>query len=315
MSYDESNYESRVQFPNKMKVESDELDQIESTTGHINNFLRNNLRQLIEPLYVLKALPDLIKNLSTTIVDQFTQLSRTENDMRVMESQKIVNALENKISSSNTEIRDIERSIQEKAEVVQERYNKEFEAISEVHDEYRMKMDQHSLKIFDEFFEDIVQSNLSEMAFPMNHTLHERNDEIIDQRNQVLHELFNDFMKAVDSFCAKRDDFYASLEEYAIETELSGSLEVPYYLIETYDTELNQTEVIPVVDHTESDNNIDPILKDIIKQIEIHSYKNKELTPIPITQEDIAELDLSYLIGIEYDRLLKDLNLNTDGER
>ena len=80
----------KVQFPDKMRVSSPEIDSILQVSERISTWLHKDLKQIIEPLTVLHAVPDLLKEVNSTVVNQFTSLFQGQIEADVINRQATI---------------------------------------------------------------------------------------------------------------------------------------------------------------------------------------------------------------------------------
>jgi len=278
---EQDNRPVKVQFPNKMKVHSPEIDSINKTAHRISNWLHEDLKKVIEPLTVVKFIPDLIKELKQTIVNQFTNLLMGQVEADVINRQANIKVLNKKIESTQTHIAQKEENLNKTIDRVSDRYSTLSEQLNTEHETFLRKLDSHAYDLIEKVYPQQVQDKFSYDSLPGISFLSDHAMVSVTDRNICLDQAFNDAHKEVNSFMEKREQFYGDLSEFECNNLEKGTYEIPWCFIEFENNKTGETKLECWFECELEKGEKESALDELRKEMEIRAEHEK------VNQEDI----------------------------
>jgi uncharacterized protein Smg (DUF494 family) len=207
----------------------DPLDQANIQTNH---WLRNDLKKIIEPLAVLRFIPDLIKELKHTIVRQFTNLLTGQVEADVISRQANIKVLNKKIESTDRYIKQKEENLNKTIERINERYTILSNQLNQEHETFLRKLDSHAYDIIEKIYPKQIQEKFSYDSLPGIDFLSEHAMLSVNERCVCLDQGMKDALKEVSSFMEKRQLFYHQIEDFECRHLDEGTYELPWCFVE-----------------------------------------------------------------------------------
>jgi len=229
---EQNNRPIKVEFPSKMRVSSPEIDSIKITTNRISTWLHNDLKAIIEPLYVLKELPEMIKEFKKTVVTQFTNLLMGQIEGDVINRQANIKVLNKKIESTQIHINQKEINLDKTKVRISKRYTDLAEQLNTEHETFLRKLDSHAYEIIDKVYPNQIQDKFSYDSLPSIDFLSEHAMVSVTDRNICLEQGMNDANKEVSRFVDNRQLFYNDLKEFECYGFEEGVYELPFCFME-----------------------------------------------------------------------------------
>jgi hypothetical protein len=228
---EQDNRPIEVKFPKQMEVHSPEIDSIKATSNRISNWLHNDLKNIIEPLTVVRFIPDLIKELKQTIVNQFTNLLMGQVEADVINRQANIKVLNKKIDSTQTHIAQKEENLNKTIERVTNRYSSLSDQLNTEHETFLRKLDSHAYEIIEKVYPQQIQDKFSYDSLPGISFLSDHAMVSVTDRNICLEQGFNDAFKAVSAFIENREQLYSDLIDFECQLLDEGTYELPWWKI------------------------------------------------------------------------------------
>ena len=235
-----------VRFPDQIRVESPEIDSINTTTQRISNWLHTDLREIVRPLQVLPAIPEVLNDLKERLVQQFqlhfsgmvaVEMKTREANIRVAERK--VEFIEGQVGRKHEQLGFASGR-------VEDRYTRMADSIAEEHDSYLRQLDSHVYDITEEIYPKQIQAKFSFASTPFWGELARHSSESAMARSACLMEGYEEARGEMEDFLAGREACYAAVVTATTDTVGEGSYEIPYWFAEVEDTETGekQTEVL-----------------------------------------------------------------------
>lgn len=240
-----SNNRNQPQFPDRMRIDSPEIQSINQTTLRISNWLHNDFVEVIKPLQVLPSLPGILEDFKNRLVDQFrihfsgqvaVQMKAREVNIKVAERKH--HFLEGQVDRR----RDL---LQQQTERIETRYNNMAEQTANEHSSFLRQLDQHVYQITDDIYPGEIQEKFSLISQPFWYELARRAGESSIARSICLNEGYQDARAALETFLLARQEAYD--QEAALDSGLpAGSYEIPYWyaVVEDLETGEQTTELV-----------------------------------------------------------------------
>lgn len=225
----------KVQFPKEMKVSSPEIDSILKVSEKISNWLHHDLRNIIEPLTVLKSVPDLVKQVNQTVVYQFTNLFQGQIEADVMNRQATIKVLNKKIVSTESHIGQKEENLDKTIERIDKRYESLSDQLNREHETFLKKLDSHAYEITDRIFSQQVQERFSYDSIPVTGFLADHAIVSATDRTVCIEKGFNDAYDQVSNYVEEKRMFEEQIGSYQCNLLTEGVYDLPFCFIETED--------------------------------------------------------------------------------
>lgn len=225
----------KVQFPKEMKVSSPEIDSILKVSEKISNWLHHDLRNIIEPLTVLKSVPDLVKQVNQTVVYQFTNLFQGQIEADVMNRQATIKVLNKKIVSTESHIGLKEENLDKTIERIDKRYESLSDQLNREHETFLKKLDSHAYEITDRIFSQQVQERFSYDSIPVTGFLADHAIVSATDRTVCIEKGFNDAYNQVSNYVEEKRMFEEQIGSYQCNLLTEGVYDLPFCFIETED--------------------------------------------------------------------------------
>lgn len=225
----------KVQFPKEMKVSSPEIDSILKVSEKISNWLHHDLRNIIEPLTVLKSVPDLVKQVNQTLVYQFTNLFQGQIEADVMNRQATIKVLNKKIVSTESHIGLKEENLDKTIERIDKRYESLSDQLNREHETFLKKLDSHAYEITDRIFSQQVQERFSYDSIPVTGFLADHAIVSATDRTVCIEKGFNDAYDQVSNYVEEKRMFEEQIGSYQCNLLTEGVYDLPFCFIETED--------------------------------------------------------------------------------
>ena len=225
----------KVQFPKEMKVSSPEIDSILKVSEKISNWLHHDLRNIIEPLTVLKSVPDLVKQVNQTVVYQFTNLFQGQIEADVMNRQATIKVLNKKIVSTESHIGLKEENLDKTIERIDKRYESLSDQLNREHETFLKKLDSHAYEITDRIFSQQVQERFSYDSIPVTGFLADHAIVSATDRTVCIEKGFNDAYDQVSNYVEEKRMFEEQIGSYQCNLLTEGVYDLPFCFIETED--------------------------------------------------------------------------------
>lgn len=225
----------KVQFPKEMKVSSPEIDSILKVSEKISNWLHHDLRNIIEPLTVLKSVPDLVKQVNQTLVYQFTNLFQGQIEADVMNRQATIKVLNKKIVSTESHIGQKEENLDKTIERIDKRYESLSDQLNREHETFLKKLDSHAYEITDRIFSQQVQERFSYDSIPVTGFLADHAIVSATDRTVCIEKGFNDAYDQVSNYVEEKRMFEEQIGSYQCDLLTEGVYDLPFCFIETED--------------------------------------------------------------------------------
>jgi len=225
----------KVQFSKEMKVSSPEIDSILKVSEKISNWLHHDLRNIIEPLTVLKSVPDLVKQVNQTVVYQFTNLFQGQIEADVMNRQATIKVLNKKIVSTESHIGQKEENLDKTIERIDKRYESLSDQLNREHETFLKKLDSHAYEITDRIFSQQVQERFSYDSIPVTGFLADHAIVSATDRTVCIEKGFNDAYDQVSNYVEEKRMFEEQIGSYQCDLLTEGVYDLPFCFIETED--------------------------------------------------------------------------------
>jgi hypothetical protein len=301
----------KIEFPNKLNVQSPEIDSINKSANSISNWLHNDLRKIIEPLTVLHVVPDLVKDLSITIVKQFTTLFLGQVEADVINRQANIKVSKRKIDSTQNHIHQKEENLNTTIERVNDRYSGLSDQLNVEHETFLRKLDSHAYEIVEKIYPEQIQNRFSCESLPSISFLSEHALISVTDRNLCLEQGLDDATKSINSFQDKISQFNNSIYEYKCNDVEKGSYYLPYCFVELENNKTEETKLECWFECEIENNEINPDLnllrEEIIYRTDMNSENTKETSLLLKQMKDSIDKNLN---KSEKQRLYSDLNIN-----
>ncbi len=239
---EQNNRPIKVEFPSKMRVNSPEIDSINKTTNRISNWLHNDLKAIIEPLTVVRFIPDMITDFKKTVVTQFTNLLMGQIEGDVINRQANIKVLNKKIESTKNHINQKEKNLDKTNIRVTNRYTNLAEQLNTEHEIFLRKLDSHAYEIIDKVYPNQIQDKFSYDSLPSIDFLSEHAMVSVTDRNICLDQGMNDAYKEVSRFVDNRQLFYNDLNEFECNGFEEGVYELPFCFMELENSKTGQVK-------------------------------------------------------------------------
>jgi hypothetical protein len=222
----------KVQFPDKMKVTSPEIDSLLKVSERISNWLHDDLKNIIEPLVGLKFVPDLIKEVNETMVIQFTNLAQGQIESDVINRQANIKVLNKKIISSEKHIEQKEENLNKTVDRINTRYSDLADQVNKEHEVFLKKLDSHAYDIIEKIYPQQVQERFSYDSLPGTDFLADHAFVTVMDRNICLDKGMKNAENEVTSFMENRKLFHDEIERFHCNELEEGTYNLPFCFIE-----------------------------------------------------------------------------------
>jgi hypothetical protein len=230
----------KVQFPDKMKVTSPEIDSILKVSERISNWLHNDLKHVIEPLMVLHAVPDLLKEVNTTVVNQFTNLFQGQIEADVIHRQATIKVLNKKIASTENHIGQKEENLDKTLERINTRYDGLSDQLNKEHETFLKKLDSHAYEILDRIYYQQVQERFSYDSLPVTSLLADHAMVSATDRTICLEKGFSDAFEQVTNYVEVKQSLADDTIPFQCNELSEGIYDLPFCFIETEDRQTGE---------------------------------------------------------------------------
>lgn len=311
------NQNIKINFPDKMEVESKDIASIRETAKHISNWLHNDLRNIVAPLQVLPRIPDMLGEFQKKMVEQFSELFKNQIETLVVARQANIKVLEKKISLIKDYILKKENQLKEAKDKIIERYNGLRGKLVKQHERYLNNLDDHAYNIVEKIYPEEILDKFSYVSAPTQNYIIAHTQEAAIVRQSLIKSQLNKTKAAVNSFLEKREEFYDNLSTILTDIE-AGSYSLPFYYVEVeeIDTKQKRVDIYFPFDLANGDNKIDS--KEIIA---LRSAAMKFNPNSTVTKKEDVEEITNFIIEnmdvpkAEVKRFIEDLKAsNFDGE-
>jgi hypothetical protein len=232
-----------IKQPENQIKDTPEIDLLNQTNTHTINWLHNDLRKIIEPLTMIRFVPDLIKELKHTIIKQFSNLLTGQVEADVINRQANIKVLNKKIESTDRYIKQKEENLNKTVERINERYAILANQLNQEHETFLRKLDSHAYEIIENIYPLQVKDKFSYDSLPGIDFLTEHAMLSVSDRSICLDQGMNDALKEVSGFMEKRQLFYHELEKYECLQLEEGTYELPWCFIELKNRESGETKL------------------------------------------------------------------------
>jgi len=226
-----------------MKQPLTEPDLNDLSNTKTGNWLHNDLKKIMEPLAVVKFIPDLIRELKQTIVKQFTNLFTGQVEADVITRQATIKVLNRKIESTDRHIKHKEENLQKTVERIEERYTILTDQLNREHEAFLRKLDSPAYDIVEKIYPAQVQNRFSGDSLPGIEFLAEHAKVSVTDRSLCLDEGLNDAQREVAAFMEKRQLLYQELEQFECLQLDEGVYELPWCFVQLENRETGETKL------------------------------------------------------------------------
>jgi hypothetical protein len=233
----------RIQFPDKMKVTSPEIDSILKVSERISNWLHEDLKKIIEPLVGLQYVPDLIKEVKETVVIQFTNLAQGQIESDVINRQANIKVLNKKIISSEKHIEQKEENLDKTVERINTRYSDLADQVNKEHEVFLKKLDSHAYDIIEKIYPQQVQDRFSYDSLPGTDFLADHAFVSVMDRNICLDKGMKKAENEVGRFMENRKLFHDEIERFHCKELKEGTYKLPFCFIEMENRNTGETKM------------------------------------------------------------------------
>lgn len=279
----------KVQFPKQMKVHSPEIDSIKANSNRISNWLHNDLKNIIEPLTVVRFIPDLIKELKQTIVNQFTNLLLGQVEADVINRQANIKVLNKKIDSTQIHIAQKEEGLNKTIDRLTDRYSTLSDQLNTEHETFLRKLDSHAYDIIEKVYPQQVQEKFSYDSVPGISFLSDHAMISVEDRNICIDKGFKNALKAISHFTKDREQFYNELSEFECNLLDEGAYELPWCFVEMENNITGETKLECWFECELDEGQKVPALEDLRQEIE-HRAEQIKINKV-IVNETVSLLD------------------------
>ncbi|MEN6455730.1 MAG: hypothetical protein ABFD10_15890 [Prolixibacteraceae bacterium] len=225
-----------------MKDLLNEPDSNDLTNAKAGNWLHNDLKKIMEPLSVVKFIPDLIRELKQTIVKQFTNLFTGQVEADVITRQATIKVLNKKIESTDRHIKHKEENLTKTVERIEERYTILTDQLNQEHEAFLRKLDSHAYDIVEKIYPSQIRNRFSSDSLPCIDFLAEHAKASVSDRSVCLEQGMNDAQREVAAFIEKRQLLYHELEEFECLHLDEGAYELPWCFVQLENRETGETK-------------------------------------------------------------------------
>ena len=227
------------QFPDRIRVDSPDIQTINQTTQRISNWLHNDFVEVIKPLQVLPTLPGILEDFKNRLVEQFRMHFSGQVAIQMKAREVNIKVAERKYHFLEGQIDRRRELLQQQSERIETRYNNMAEQTANEHSSFLRQLDQHVYQITEGIYPEQIQEKFSFISQPFWRQLAQRAEESSIARSICLDEGYRDVRLAMERFLDERRDAYA--QEQAQETGLAeGAYELPYWYAVVEDQETGE---------------------------------------------------------------------------
>lgn len=269
----------KVQFPDKMRVSSPEIDSILQVSERISTWLHKDLKQIIEPLAVLHAVPDLLKEVNSTVVNQFTSLFQGQIEADVINRQATIKVLNKKIASTENHIEQKEENLDKTLERINTRYEGLSDQLNKEHETFLKKLDSHAYEIIDRIYYQQVQERFSYDSLPVTSLLADHAMVSATDRTICLDKGFMDAFEQVTNYVEAKQSLADDIIPFQCNELSEGIYDLPFCFIETEDRQTGERHLECLFEcELENDvlNSDLDFLREEMKKLAIYSEPSSE---------------------------------------
>jgi len=268
---EQDNRPIEVRFPKQIEVHSPEIDSIRVTSSKISNWLHNDLKNIIEPLTVVRFIPDLIKELKLTIVNQFTNLLMGQVEADVINRQANIKVLNKKIDSTQAHIIQKEESLNKTIDRVTNRYSNLSDQLNTEHETFLRKLDSHAYDIIEQVYPQQIQDKFSYDSIPGINFLSDHAMVSVSDRNICFEQGLNDALRVVSNFIDNREQLYNDLIDFECHILDEGTYELPWCFIELENNKTGETKLECWFECELEKREKEPALDEVRKEMELRA--------------------------------------------
>lgn len=291
-----------------MKDSSKEVDPNDLTGTKAGNWLHSDLKKIMEPLAVIKFIPDLIRELKQTIVKQFTGLFTGQIEADVITRQANIKVLNRKIESTDRHMKQKEENLDKTVERIEERYTILTNQLNQEHETFLRKLDSHAYDIVEKIYPAQVQKRFSCDSLPGIDFLAEHARLSVTDRSVCLDQGMNDALREVSAFMEKRQLLYNELEEFECLHLDEGTYELPWCFVQLENRETGETKFECWFECELERGRKNPDLDELRTEIEfLAEYLNNSKKSVHQLVKDLDGFLSEKLLIPEKERFLSDL--------
>lgn len=276
----------KVDFPDKIRVTSPEIDSIKTTAERISNWLHEDFKRVIAPLQVLNKLEEMLTAFKETLVKQFEILFSSQMEANVVSRQANIRAIDQKIKFVEEHITKKKDQFGEAQKRIFSRYNKLAETMVEQHTRYLKQLDQHIYEITEKIYPNQIQEKFSFTSIPSQQYLVAHTLDTILGRSACLNAGYENTKNQLQTFLELRKPFHDELEQITTKELKAGNYEIIFWFVELEDIETKTKRIevffeweingsLPPLDH-EQISNIKNIAKNLVKKAISENISNED---------------------------------------
>jgi hypothetical protein len=227
----------RFQFPDRFKIDSPDIQAIRDTATRISNWLHRDLREIMEPLQVLRELPAMLTSFKERMVEQFDMMFTGQAELQLLSRQANIKVIEQKLDFTGNHIEKKQQQFEDVSKRVVKRYRELAEQLSKEHESFLNRLDSHAYEILDKTYPVQVEERVSLGAIPASNYLVAHTLESAYARTVCLEQGFAGAREAVSGFLEQRRNSYEELKDLSTSALEEGAYELPFWFVETEDIE------------------------------------------------------------------------------
>ncbi len=232
-------------LPNRMRVDSPEIDSINRTTQRISNWMHKDFVDIARPLQVLPSLPGVLKDLQERLVEQFrinfsgqVAIEMKAREANVIMAERKSQFLEEQINRKNG-------LLAEYSERINSRYSRISDETAKEHESFLTQIDSHAYRIVEEIYPDQIQAKFSDRPdVTLSHLVTHAMEASV-ARAACLAESRDETSDIMAEFLAERQASYGEIDGMVSGLQ-EGSFEIPYHYAIFEDHETGE-EILEIV--------------------------------------------------------------------
>ncbi len=232
-------------LPDRMRVDSPEIDSINRTTQRISNWMHKDFVEIAKPLQVLPSLPGVLRDLQERLVEQFrinfsgqVAIEMKAREANVMMAERKSAFLEEQVNRKNG-------LLTEYSERINSRYSRISDETAKEHESFLTQLDSHAYRIVEDIYPNQIEAKFS--AGPdvaLSHLVRHAMEASV-ARAACLAESRDETSEIMAEFLAERQAAYGEVDEMTSGLQ-EGRFEIPYHYAIFEDHETGE-EILEIV--------------------------------------------------------------------
>jgi hypothetical protein len=239
----ETNRKVIVQFPDKMKVDSPQIDAIKIATEKISNWLHEDFKEIVRSIKKLEEIPEILTDFKIHLIEQFKYQFSGQVAIQMKNRESNIRVIDNKSKNLIDHIETKKNQFIEIKNKLFSRFKNWSERIIHEHELYLKELDGHVFDICEKIYPDEIQNKFSYESSPFWLYFSKHISATTAARSSCITEAYDKASTRINNLIKMRKTCFMKEEKHDSLQLQSGRYEIPFWYVKTIDQSTGKEEI------------------------------------------------------------------------